>query len=282
MNSFIDMHMHSTASDGKDSPSVLLGKIRQMGIRCFSVTDHDTIDGTKEMEQLAVGDDSVHFIRGIEFSCITPISKCHILGYSYDWDSGAFIEILEKGKTMRCQKLEQRLMFLRDKYGIVFSNMDLTEMRNMGSVGKPHMADLMVKMGLADSVGEAITKYINGCPTMESRLPANEVIDAIHAANGISVWAHPLGGVGEQRLGEELFHEQLKFLMDAGLKGLECHYSRYNHDEIDFLVNCANKHGLYISGGSDYHGRKDYPGIGTLNAESEPIQESEITIMRVV
>ena len=284
MHSFIDMHMHSTASDGKYSPAILLEKIAELGIKTFALTDHDTVAGVKDMENLVSsrGDDTMRFIRGIEFSCKTKIGKCHILGYGYDWHNESFISILTKGAVLRSQKLEQRLDFLKHEYDIVFDEEGIAMMRGMNSVGKPHIGELMVRMGVASSVGEAIKNYIDNCPTLNNRLPADEVIHAIRAAGGISVWAHPLGGVGEIHMSADKFLEQLACLMDTGLQGLECYYSRYDCQEVDYLVSCAKEHGLLISGGSDYHGRKKYPDLGTLNADTIPIEEKQLTILQVL
>lgn len=281
MGSFIDFHMHSSASDGKDSPGVLFEKIKTLGVTHFSLTDHDTIDGAREMENLVKKDASgIAFVRGIEFSCITSLGKCHLLGYRYDWDNEAFRDILSKGAGLRKGKLEQRLTFLRDQYNIVFPKEDVDKMRQMGSVGKPHMAEIMVRMGIADTISEAITKYIDNCLTSDSRIPADEVIGAIRESGGISVWAHPFGGVGEPRIERSVFQEQLKYLKTVGLQGLECFYSRYSSDEIEELKVAAEKNNLFISGGSDYHGRKKYPPIGTLNMEKKEVEMVELSICK--
>ncbi len=280
MHSLIDLHMHSTASDGKDTPAALLDKIKRIGIRCFALTDHDTIDGVIEMEDLVASDSSadVTFIRGIEFSCITPVGKCHILGYGYDWNNDVFQAVLAKSADLRRRKLEQRLDFLRQEYQIVFDEADVDEMRRMKSVGKPHLAELMIKMGLVDSVADAVNQYIDHCPTLDSRMPAVEVIKAIRASGGISIWAHPFGGVGEKQLSEEEFHDQRSCLLKIGIQGLECYYSQYTKTQIDSLTMCAAENNLYISGGSDYHGRKKFPDLGTLNAEGSPVDAKQLSV----
>ena len=282
MYSLIDLHMHSTASDGKDTPAALLEKIKSLGIRCFALTDHDTIDGVIEMEDLIASDVNadVKFIRGIEFSCITSAGKCHILGYGYDWDNDAFQAVLTKSADLRRRKLEQRLDFLRQEYQIVFDEDDVSEMRRMKSVGKPHLAELMIKMGIVDSVADAVNKYIDHCPTLDSRMPADEVIHAIRASNGISVWAHPYGGVGEKQLSEEEFHAQQSCLLEIGIQGLECYYSQYAKARIDALTACASENNLYISGGSDYHGRKKFPALGTLNADGDSVDAKQLSVLQ--
>ncbi len=280
MRSLIDLHMHSTASDGKDRPTVLLEKIKQLGIRCFALSDHDTVDGVREMEGLLETEPGITFIRGIEFSCISPSGKCHILGYGYDWDNPAFLDVLQKGADLRRRKLEQRLDFLRDEYHIEFEAEDVESMRRMGSVGKPHLAELMVKIGVVDSAADAINRYINHCPTLDSRLPAEEAIPAIRAAGGVSVWAHPYGGVGEKPLSDEEFQAQFKSLRDIGIQGLECCYSQYSMERVTFLEACAEEAGLCVSGGSDYHGRKKFPDLGTLNADGVSINSKQLSVLQ--
>ena len=183
---------------------------------------------------------------------------------------------------MRREKLEKRLDFLRKEYNIVFAPQDVEAMRGMGSVGKPHLAELMVKMGIAASASEAIRNYINHCPAFDSRLPAGEAIRAIRSAGGVAVWAHPYGGVGEPVLTEKELVSQLELLLSFGLQGLECHYSRYDMAQAGRLAGYAKEYGLCISGGSDYHGRKNFPELGQLNAEGFAVDMAEISVLAVV
>ena len=112
----IDLHMHSKASDGTDDIDELLEKVRAAGIDTFAVTDHDTIEGAREMECVVPSD--MTFIRGIEFSCISEAGKCHILGYGFDWNKSSLRNALEEGKRRRRNKLERRLSFLKDEFDI--------------------------------------------------------------------------------------------------------------------------------------------------------------------
>lgn len=281
MKNLVDMHMHSTASDGKDTPQELWEKVKAAGLEVFSLTDHDTLQGTMEMEKLVKADKSaVKYIRGIEFSCITPIEKCHILAYDFDYNNEFFQAMVQQSSDMRRKKFQQRIDFLADHYGIRFSDGDMEAMLRIGSVGKPHIAELMVKRGMADSLNDAIKSYINNCPTMDMRIPSEDVIHAIRAAGGVPVWAHPYGGVGEKRLSKEKFEAQLEFLKTTGLMGLECYYSRYNLKEVNELLNYARENELYVSAGSDYHGRNRFPALATLNDEGVIIPKAEITILQ--
>ena len=233
-------------------------------------------------EQQAGDGNRMQFIRGIEFSCITALGKCHILGYGYDYNDEAVRSVLANGEALRREKLEKRLEFLRKEYNIVFAPQDVEAMRGMGSVGKPHLAELMVKMGIAASASEAIRNYINHCPAFDSRLPANEAIRAIRSVGGVAVWAHPYGGVGEPVLTEKELVSQLELLLSFGLQGLECHYSRYDMAQTGRLAGYAKEYGLCISGGSDYHGRKNFPELGQLNAEGFAVDMAEISVLAVV
>ena len=278
-----DLHMHSTASDGTDSPVTLLKKILASEIRTFALTDHDTIAGAMvvdhlvELRQRTLGED-LTFIPGVEFSCITDGGKCHILGYGYDPDCLLFLQTLEKVEDLRAEKLVRRLRFLDEKIGFRLSEQELDALKSIQSVGKPHIANLMVLKGYAKDRKEAID-IINKAPSIRSRIPGEEAIHAILEAGGIPVWAHPLGGEGEKRIKKEAFWRQLSILMDAGLQGLECYYSRYLMEECEFLREEAEKNGLLVSGGSDYHGtNKDIP-LGMLNATGEPIPEEKLTIL---
>lgn len=267
MASKIDLHIHTTASDGSDTPAQLARKITQAGIRLFSVTDHDTIDGALEMEGLVP--EGVTFIRGVEFSCVSPAGKCHILGYGYDPECPEFQAALEEGRTLRREKLERRLAHLREKFGILLTEQELSWLLSRKSPGKPHLGKLLVDRGLAPDLTAAIKTYLRDVPGRD-RIEARTAVTAIAAAGGLPVWAHPLGGEGEKRLTKEQFKAQLETLLSYGIRGLECWYSRYSMEDVHFLRSQAEKHGLTVTGGSDYHGaNKPDLELGMLNAEGE-------------
>lgn len=276
--STIDLHMHSTASDGTDTIPELLQKILAAGIQAFSVTDHDTIAGAMEMQRIVP--EGVTFLKGIEFSCITPEGKCHILGYRFDETAPAFQAILEEGRRRRQKKLERRLAFLKEQFGISFSAAEEEALRGMNSVGKPHLGNLLAAKGFAADKNEAIEKYINPCKTGSDRLDGAAVVGAILAAGGVPVWAHPLGGTGEKPVPRQQFARQLALLKGAGLQGLECWYSLYQEEQVDFLLEQAWKNGLLVSGGSDYHGRNKPVALGQLNAFGQKVPIDCVDIVK--
>ena len=273
MGNTIDLHIHTTASDGADTVPELLEKIKTSGIRTFSITDHDTITGALEMEQLVPAD--LEYIHGIEFSCRTSYKPCHILGYHVDYTDPVFLEALHLGKCLRQEKLRQRVAFWESEFGIVLTKEESDWLNSQNSPGKPNFAHIIINRGLAPDINTAIKNYVNPCKVVNDRIDAEMAIQAIRHAGGIPVWAHPLGGEGERRLTLEEFDQQFEKLLSCGIQGLECYYSRYDQDEISFLTEKAASHHLVISGGSDYHGN-NRPGLqlGRLNLEDQLVDFS--------
>ena len=263
-----DLHIHTAASDGSDSPAALAQKVLAAGLELFSVTDHDTVDGALAVEALLPA--GVGFLRGVEFSCISPGGKCHILGYGFDPAHPAFRAALDEGAQLRREKLERRIVHLREKFGIILTEEELAWLRSLKSPGKPHLGGLLVERGLASDRKSAISRFLSGVPGRD-RIDSKTAIGAIRAAGGIAVWAHPLGGEGEERLTEIQFEQQLAVLLAAGIQGLECHYSRYSPAESELLLGYARTRGLIVTGGSDYHGSNKSDihlgQLGTENAE---------------
>lgn len=274
--SHIDLHMHSTCSDGSDDPMTLLKHVREAHITTFSLTDHDTIKGNAMIREHVPQD--MTFINGIEFSTITPIRQAHILGYGFDETNEVLIEAIEKGEALRKHKLEVRLDYLKQQ-GVILKEEDIDYLRSLKIAAKPHIARALIKNGYGSTITEAINTYLSGCPQENDRMDARSAIKAIKAAKGKVIWAHPLGGENVKRMSEERFYKQLQFLLDAGIEGLEVYYSRYNQDEVAFLENVAKKYHLLISGGSDYHGKNKNIHLGELNAFGKEIVKEKLTII---
>jgi len=272
--------MHSNASDGTDSPVQLLEKVMAKGIRTFSLTDHDTTKGVEQLSDLIPED--ITFVSGVEFSCQMPSGKCHILGYNCNIVHPSFRDALAQGAALRRAKLDKRLAFLQEQRGINFPEKEIERLYQMPSAGKPHLANLMVKYGFAENKEAAIEDTINLCATGSSRIQAETAVRAISAAGGVPIWAHPLGGAGEQRATREQFAERLKELMTYGLMGMECYYSQYTMAHCMELRDIAKECRLLISGGSDYHGTNKTVGLGTLNSEGCEIYQNQITLLDIV
>ena len=259
-----DLHIHSNCSDGSDNALELPKILKDAGVDIFALTDHDTVEGCRQLE-------NYEFIRGIELTSKCKDIKCHILGYGIDINNPELNALIEKGKKLRRQKLETRIKYLKEVHNFEFTPEELDWLYTRKSVVKTHLANVLVKRGLAEDNVSAMKKYLDSCKTGNTRFDGIEAINAIISAGGVPVWAHPLGGEGESHMNAEEFLPRLKIMIECGIQGLECYYSRYNTQETEFLLKCANENNLLISGGSDYHGtNKDIPA-GMLNITADKL-----------
>ena len=272
-----DLHVHSNNSDGSDNVAELANNIKLSGLNIFALTDHDTIEGCKEMETLTPAE--VRFIKGVELTCLCDKIKCHILGYGIDINNPKLTDLIAKGKVLRRQKLETRINYLKDVFGIELTQNELDWLYSRKSVVKTHLANILVNRGLAPDNVSAMKKYLDEIKTGNTRFDGEEAIETIKSAGGIVVWAHPIGGEGERHLSSEEFLPKLEEMKKFGIQGLECYYSRYNMDEIAFLTDCARQNNLFITGGSDYHGSNKNIPLGRLNTQDIEIESSKLTIL---
>lgn len=272
-----DLHLHTNNSDGSDSTSELIRKVTSVGIDIFAITDHDTIEGVTEAEKI-IPKDKI-FITGVELTSKARNIKCHILGYGFDTNNEGLKNLISKGKVLRKQKLEKRISYLKEVWDIELTEKEINWLYSRKSVVKTHIANILVNRGLASDNVFAMKKYLDGCKTGNTRFNGEEAIMIIKKAGGIAVWAHPLGGEGEVHLTEQEFIPKLKTMTDCGIQGLECFYSRYNSDEINFLIECAYKYNLSVSGGSDYHGTNKTVPLGRLNIDDIAVESDRISIL---
>ena len=278
MASTIDLHIHTNASDGTDSPEQLLWNIQKAGITTFAVTDHDTIKGALRMKRIIPP--GIKFIKGIEFTCRTNNSKCHILGLNYDEHNPDFLDALRMGDHLRHEKFYVRLKLLHEKFGIDFTDSEVDSLLKSPGVGKLHLGNMIAMKGYADNAKEAMEKYVDECKSGVDKISAETAIKAINSSGGVSVWAHPLGGEREKELTESEFMTMLRELTSYGLRGLECWYSKYPVTKCKKLVQAADRYGLLVSGGSDYHGGNKMLPLGRLNSDGENIGVESLTVLR--
>ena len=272
-----DLHLHSNNSDGSATVKELVDTVILSDIKIFALTDHDTVEGVAEAEILTPND--IRFIKGVELTCKIDDIKCHILGYGINPESKELTELIELGKKLRRQKLETRIKYLKDVWNIELTQEELNWLYSRKSVVKTHMANILVNRGLSDNNVDAMKKYLDGCKTGNTKFDGKIAINVIRASGGIPVWAHPLGGEGEEHLSQKKFLLQLKTMIECGIEGLECYYSRYTMEECDFLINCAKENNLLISGGSDWHGTNKTVPIGRLNTDDIEISSDNINVI---
>ena len=257
----IDLHMHTVISDGTDTPETLIEQIKTAGITLFSVTDHDAIKGGTVIPALLREGDPA-FIPGVEFSCKDEEGKYHILGYGYDPDSDGIRSVVELGHSYRVNKVAARLDFLKNEFGFAFPEEEITQLFSLDNPGKPHIGNLMVKYGYAETKEQAIKQYINKIHFRSEYVRPEEAIQGILASGGIPVLAHPSYGSGDQLiLGDEM-DSRIRRLMGFGLKGLETFYSGFTDKLRGEILSFADKYGLYVTAGSDYHGTNKIVRLG--------------------
>ena len=263
----IDLHMHSSVSDGTDSPEELLARVKDAGIELFALTDHDAVKGCRSIRALRGAGDPA-FLCGIEFSCKDELGKYHILGYGFDPDAAAIRQVVELGHSYRMNKLRARLDFLEERFGFRFSEEEKRSLAALDNPGKPHIGNLMVKHGYAPSRGEAIKGYIDKLRFRSEYVRPEEAIAGVLGAGGIPVLAHPLYGSGEELiLGEEM-DERLRRLRGFGLQGVEAFYSGFTAKLRGQILALAERYDLYITAGSDYHGANKLVPLGDTGLDA--------------
>ena len=249
----IDLHMHTMVSDGTDRPEEILEKVKAAGIGLFAVTDHDALKGGAEILKIRKDDDP-SFITGVEFSCRDQKGKYHILGYHYDPQADSINELIERGHSYRMEKTSGRVRLLGEMFGFYFPDEEIRQLLSLDNPGKPHIANLMIKYGYAETKEQAIKQYINQTHYRSIHIRPDEAIQGILESGGIPILAHPAFGDGEQLiLGEEM-EERLRDLMDYGLEGIEAFYSGFTPKLTGDLLSYAEKYQLLVTAGSDYHG----------------------------
>lgn len=258
---YIDLHTHSTASDGALSPSGVVYAAKEAGLSAIALTDHDTVDGVEEA--MRAGDEvGVRVIPGVEISADFK-TEMHILGYNVDIHSAVFADFMEKMRAFRRYRNQETARLLAEA-GIPVTYEEAHEMSGGDTVGRVHFAMVMVKKGLAPSVKEAFDAWLSvGRPGYfrKQKFSPIDVITIIKNAGGVAVLAHPkllAIPIGEY---DPLFAH----LKEIGLTGVECLYNAHTDEERDFFLSLAKKHGLLPTGGSDFHGKnKPHVTIGKV------------------
>ncbi|MBW1822125.1 MAG: PHP domain-containing protein [Deltaproteobacteria bacterium] len=252
----IDLHIHSTASDGTLSPAEILKLAQKLKLKAIAITDHDTIDGSKEALQIGIPP-SINFLTGVEISASSPPSisyagSFHILGYSIKLDDpqlNTTLAVLQQARKNRNPKIVKHL----NDMGFEFSLEDVASEIGNGQLGRPHIARYMLKRGFVKSIDEAFRKYIaQGKPAYvdKYRVDCERAIEIILEAGGIPVLAHPILLNFDKKKTIDLF----ALLKDMGLKGVEVYYPENSPDMTTFYIELAQRYGLLKTGGTDFHG----------------------------
>lgn len=248
----IDLHTHSTASDGIYTPYELLRLAKETGLEIIALTDHDTTNGLAEATE-AARTLQIECLPGIELNTESEEGEVHVLGYFLDVAQPALQATLQRLRDAR-EHRGQRMVEQLNAHGVQITWERVREIAQ-GTVGRPHVARALLEAGYVQSIGEAFEKYLGkGCIGFvpRARLTAVDAVRLIDSANGLPVIAHPLTLPGLTRL-----REQLPELCAAGMVGLETYYGPYTQEDEHDLRALADAYHLIPTGGSDFHG----PGI---------------------
>ena len=253
----IDLHIHSSASDGTLSPSEILARACHLKLKAIAITDHDTIEGSRAALSLGIPP-AIQFLTGVEISATPPSlfplsGSFHILGYAIRLDDAVLETTLKKLQAARKSRNPQIIKRLNE-LGIDLTLEELNAEFNDGQLGRPHIAQLMVKKGYVRSIDEAFDEFIsNGKPAYidKFRLDCSEAIDTIRGAGGFAVLAHPFL---LEKDSTDIIEDLVVHLKKKGLQGLEVYYPTHTPEETEHFAEIARRHGLLITGGTDFHG----------------------------
>jgi 3',5'-nucleoside bisphosphate phosphatase len=254
MTNSIDLHTHSTASDGIYSPTELLHKAKEAGLRVLALTDHDTTGGLEEAARAARTLD-IDLIPGIEINTDVSGGEVHVLGYFIEFQRPEFQSVLKVLRDAR-ERRGQRMVELLNEHGVNIAWDRVREIAQ-GSVGRPHVAKALQEAGYVQTIGEAFDKYIgNGCYAYVPRykLTPEDAVHLVASANGLPVIAHPL-----ELPGLAVLREWLPGLCEAGMAGLETYYGLYTPENERELLALAREYDVIPTGGSDFHGTGLHP-----------------------
>jgi len=274
----LDLHLHSTVSDGRLAPADLVRLASGSGVRVMALTDHDSTDGVAEAEQVGAGL-GIRVIPGIELSTDLPGASIHVLGLFLDYRDPTFQATVRQFRDARLARAQQMVDALA-ALGAPISIERVFEIAGEGSVGRPHVAQALLEAGHIQSIEEAFDRFIgHGGPAYFEgfRLAPREAVDLVHGVGGLAVWAHPLEMDGKD------WHDYLPQLLEAGVDGLEAYYSKdYGPDYPRLLVEACAAHGLVPTVGSDFHGfaSMDRPP-GSVEAPNDLLARLEARLERV-
>ena len=263
----VDLHLHTTFSDGTYSPAQIVDLARRSGLSAIAITDHDTLAGIAPTRLLAGAAPEV--VSGVEITTEFHGRELHLLAYCFDIDNSALrlaLAHLQAERVVRFQAMIERLHTL----GVHIEEADIADLGDTTTLGRRHLAELLVQAKKAVSVREAFQRYLgdHGRATVpKTRLPVGEAIALVRGANGVASWAHPNYDCNQETLLE---------LKRLGLGAIEAEYPAFRANRVKELRQLARELGLAITGGSDCHG----PGLPHRSVGATSISHEELQRLR--
>ncbi len=254
----VDLHAHTTASDGTLPPRELVRTAARHGVRVLAVTDHDSTEGLAEALDEA-GRLGLTVVPGLEINCDVEGAEIHVLGYLGDWQAAWFQEFLRAQRAERVARV-YRIAERLTELGLPIDPAEVFALAGDGAPGRPHVAQVMVNRGYVRSVREAFDRYLRaGGPASapRRRLSPAEAVAVIRRAGGVPVLAHP--GLADR-------DALIPGLVETGLMGIEAYYAEHSAAQTQTYLALCRRYDLVATGGSDYHG----PGSGRSNPPGTP------------
>lgn len=263
-----DFHLHSTASDGVNSPTWVVERAVANGVRALALTDHDTTEGLREAAKAAARL-GLRLIPGVEISTEVGKADVHLLGYGFDPGATRLQEFFRWQREGRLARVEKIVAILRE-HGMSLETQRIFEIAGEATVGRPHVARALLEKGYVASVQEAFDLWLgNGKPADVNRekLDPEDAIAILHENGGVVFIAHPT------YMGDD-YVEKIRLLQSLGADGIETYYKHYAADTVAGLASLARELGVAASGGSDYHGlgNPDDRDIGDIAFPDERVE----------
>lgn len=277
----VDMHMHSIYSDGSKTPQELLNMARSLNIGIMSLTDHDNIEGSKVLVNEPT--DGMTIYSGVELTAKVPKGRMHILGYNIDLENHDLNSSLQRMKEASIYNMLLYIEILKKDFGIALPQDEVDKLLSAkGNIGRPHLALLLIKLGICKDVDEAFDNYLTYAYKKVSKikkgLTKEECVELINGAGGTAVLAHPVS----LKLNDEELDREVAYLKSLGLSGIEIYHIHTSPKDRIHYHHLAQKYDLLISGGTDYHGEEVKPNVfmgSGINGNVE-IYEDTLTLTK--
>lgn len=258
MNIVVDLHTHTTASDGQYTPTELVRIAKQHGIQVLAITDHDTIAGVDEAMSAGEMVD-LQVISGVELSA-KECHNFHILGYGFRGGDTELSRLCEQQRMIRDNRNQMICDYLREQ-GVVIELSEVKKQAGGDVVGRPHFAEVLVRHGYVSTKREAFDRYLDSAE-YRKKIPrfqadARTCMEAIKSSGGKASLAHPY----QMGLPDGELESLVAKLKDSGLDAIECCYPKYTQKQQSFYLRLAEKYKLHQTGGSDFHGEKVKPDV---------------------
>ena len=276
----IDLHTHTTYSDGEYSPKELIDMAISKDIGTLAITDHNTTKGLHSFNREDYQND-IKIIDGIELSAECNPGRMHILGLDIDPNNEDLNKAMKLQESYSINKLVTIIEQIKRDYGISFQKEDFVNLVNAShSVGRPDLATLCIKYGYAKNIDEAFDNFLNPAynktKELNKRLSYEECIHLIKQSGGIPILAHPIS-LGME---DDKFRKLIQDMKSCGLEGIEAYHSNHSYELMKYYEQVAKDSNLYISAGSDYHGPFKKPGVELGSGKDNNLNIRKLSLVK--